>query len=64
VDKTDLKKLDIKQLWKDTGMTQQQMADRLDVSVYTVQKWIYGETKPVQITLDRLLRLRKKTPRI
>lgn len=52
--------VDIKELRKRTGMTQQQMANRMGVAKQTVHRWEIGQSKPSQLAIRQLHRLDRK----
>src|SRR3989338_3476798 len=49
----------IKQFRARRGLTQQALADRLGVSFATVNRWENGQTKPSQLSWNRLRQLEK-----
>jgi len=53
---------EIKSLRDRLGMTQQQMADRLDTTVTTISRWENGATKPRGVLAKALERLAKRAP--
>lgn len=44
------------------GFTQQAMADRLNVSLGTVQNWLWGNKDPTEANFDRLCEALRVTP--
>jgi len=53
---------EIRELRKRLAMTQQQLSNRLGVSMSTVQKWEAGTAKPRGLSRRALDRLARKVP--
>lgn len=47
-------KMDIKEIRTKLGLTQEELAQKLNVSFSTVNRWENGKTKPLPALLDRI----------
>ncbi len=55
--------MDINELRNKLGLTQEEMARILDLSVSTVSKWEEGKNKPSQLARKQISRLERKLKR-
>ena len=52
--------MDVKQLRKELALSQDRLAAILGVAPFTVRRWESGKSKPSQLALRQLERLKKK----
>jgi len=54
---------DVRELRKQMGLTQAELAHKMDVDSITISRWERGETKPHRASVKKLMRLKEKVRR-
>jgi len=56
--------VNVKELRKLLGLTQQELAEKMDVAIFTIRRWEKGEARIHRVNQKRLERLAKRMERL